>query len=74
MSEDKKKSMPKPPAPEVGSSKCPVEKCGQGSQRLQFCGEHFLWFKAGLINKRGEKPSDFDKKYQAYMHKHAKTG
>ena len=32
-----------------------------------------MWFKAGLVNRRGEKPSDFDKKYQAFLRKQAKN-
>lgn len=46
---------------------CPVEKCGKKAARSEFCAEHFLWFKEGLINRAGEKPKDFDKKYQAYL-------
>ena len=50
----------------VSMSKCPMEKCGKRSTRAQFCDEHFAWFKEGLISKSGEKPKDFDKKFQAY--------
>lgn len=46
---------------------CCVEKCGKKSDRLNFCPEHYMWFKEGLISKKGLRPSDFDKKYQAYM-------
>lgn len=49
------------------NSVCVVDKCGKKSERMNFCAEHFEWFKEGLLNKKGERPSDFDKKYQAYM-------
>lgn len=51
--------------------RCPVVDCGKSQSRLNFCSEHFTWFKEGLVNKRGEKPSDFDKKYQNYLRKRA---
>jgi hypothetical protein len=69
---DKQKA-PKPQAQEVAVSKCPVEKCGKTSERLHFCGEHFDWFKSGLVNKRGERPTDFDKKFQLYLRKQRKA-
>jgi len=46
---------------------CPV--CGGKAHRAGFCNEHFLWFKEGLVNRKGEKPKDFDKKYQHFMRK-----
>ncbi len=63
----------KPAAKEAVSSidRCPVEACGKGQKKLQFCEEHFMWFKEGLVNKRGEKPRDFDKKFQNYKRKKA---
>lgn len=51
--------------------RCPADSCKKPVRRMHFCEEHFLWYKEGLINKRGEKPSDFDKKYQNYMRKKA---
>lgn len=48
---------------------CPVEGCGKKPQRSLFCAEHFIWFKEGLISRKGEKPKDFDKKYQAFLRK-----
>jgi hypothetical protein len=69
MSKDKAK----PQAPPAGgnvvpmSTTCCVEKCTTKADRLGFCKEHYVWFKEGLVNKKGQKPSDFDKKYQAYM-------
>lgn len=51
----------------VSLTVCPVEKCGKKASRAEFCNEHFQWFKEGLIARNGEKPKDFDKKYQAYL-------
>ncbi|MGE0526878.1 MAG: hypothetical protein AB7G93_15635 [Bdellovibrionales bacterium] len=48
---------------------CCVEKCTKKADRLGFCPEHYTWFKEGLINKKGQKPSDFDKKYQAFTNR-----
>jgi len=49
--------------------RCPVENCGLKATRMNFCKEHFTWFKEGLVNKNGEKPKDFDKKYMAFKRK-----
>lgn len=46
--------------------RCPVDKCGKKTERSSFCKEHFIWFKEGLVSRKGEKPKDFDKKYQAF--------
>lgn len=51
----------------ISATNCSVDKCGKKTERMGFCSEHFAWFKEGLINKKGERPSDFDKKYQAYV-------
>jgi hypothetical protein len=58
-----------PPAGNVVplNTNCCVSKCGKKSDRMNFCAEHYTWFKEGLVNKKGERPPDFDKKYQAYM-------
>jgi hypothetical protein len=48
---------------------CCVDKCGKKIDRMNFCTEHYAWFKEGLVSKAGARPSDFDKKYQAYMTK-----
>ena len=50
---------------------CPVEACGKKPRRAGFCEEHFVWFKEGLCNRKGQKPSDFDKKYQAFKRRAA---
>ena len=49
------------------STACCVEKCTSKVFKMTFCPEHFAWFKEGLVNKKGERPADFDKKYQAFM-------
>lgn len=53
----------------VVSMNCCVDKCGKRVEKMTFCAEHFGWFKEGLVNRQGQKPSDFDKKYQSYMTK-----
>lgn len=57
----------------LGLTVCPVEKCGKKASRMEFCNEHFVWFKEGLVARNGEKPKDFDKKYQAFLHRHKKA-
>ena len=49
------------------ATSCCVEKCVSKVHKMTFCSEHYMWFKEGLVNKKGQKPTDFDKKYQAYM-------
>lgn len=51
----------------MGSTTCCVEKCTGKTDKMNFCKEHYMWFKEGLVNKKGQKPSDFDKKYQAFL-------
>ena len=70
MSKNKKKAT----TPNMGSvselpRRCPV--CVDKAQRAGFCEEHFVWFKEGLINRKGEKPKDFDKKYAYFLRKQA---
>lgn len=48
-------------------TRCVAEGCSHKSARMNFCNEHFTWFKEGLVTKEGQRPSDFDKKHQAYM-------
>lgn len=59
------------PTQNQSGERCLAENCKKSMERMHFCAEHFLWYKEGLINKRGEHPSDFDKKYQNYIHKKA---
>jgi hypothetical protein len=59
-------------APVAGlTSGCIAEGCKAKSDRLNFCAEHFQWFKEGLVTKLGKRPTDFDKKYVNYMRKKA---
>jgi hypothetical protein len=55
----------------VSLSRCKAEGCSKKSEVMDFCKEHFDWFKFGLITKEGKRPVDFDKKYQAYLKRHA---
>jgi hypothetical protein len=50
-------------------SSCPVEDCRNKPRRAGFCEDHFIWFKEGLVNRKREKPKDFDKKMQAYLNR-----
>lgn len=50
---------------------CIAEGCKAKSNRLNFCNEHYDWFKQGLVTKAGARPTDFDKKYVNYMKKKA---
>jgi hypothetical protein len=50
----------------TGFEKCKTDGCKQPEARFTFCGEHYEWFKFGLITKAGQKVSDFDKKFGHY--------
>lgn len=54
-------------------TRCKAESCNAKIARMNFCDEHFTWFKEGLITKEGQKPKDFDKKYNDYMNRHKKA-
>ena len=54
-------------------SNCCAEKCTKKADKMNFCPEHYSWFKEGLLNKKGQKPSDFDKKFQAFLMKQKKA-
>jgi len=43
-------------------SRCKVEDCTKKSDKAEFCAEHFMWFKEGLVTKEGKKPVDFERK------------
>lgn len=62
---------PNPPPVATMPDRCPVEACGKPQKKLHFCAEHFIWYKEGLVNKKGEKPRDFDKKFQHFKRKTA---
>ncbi len=51
----------------LSPQKCTADDCKKKPTRAGFCDEHYEWFKEGLITKEGHRPSDFDKKYQAFM-------
>jgi hypothetical protein len=34
---------------------------------MNFCPEHYAWFKEGLVSKTGQKPTDFDKKWHDFQ-------
>ena len=51
----------------IGSGQCLSEECKKKASRAGFCEEHYVWFKEGLLNKKGQRPSDFDKKHQAFL-------
>ena len=53
-------------------SNCKAEGCKKKAEKMDFCSEHYDWFKFGLITKEGKKPIDFDKKYAAFS-KHRKV-
>ena len=53
----------------VALGNCKSEKCSKKDEKMGFCKEHYVWFKEGLITREGKRPSDFDKKYQAFMHR-----
>lgn len=61
------------PSPVVNlPTNCKAEGCKKKSEKMDFCSEHYDWFKWGLLTREGKKPIDFDKKYQAYT-KHKKV-
>lgn len=47
-------------------TRCSAEGCSKKTDHANFCNEHYDWFKFGLITRDGKRPSDFDKKFQAY--------
>lgn len=62
----------KKPEPATSADKCKSEGCKHPEARFTFCGDHYEWFKFGLITKEGKKVSDFDKKlahFEAFVEK-----
>tara|TARA_B100001248_G_C27399748_1_gene469154 strand:- start:84 stop:296 length:213 start_codon:yes stop_codon:yes gene_type:complete len=51
----------------ISISRCQAEDCAKKDKKAGFCEEHYVWFKEGLITKKGEKVKDFDKKWQHFM-------
>ncbi len=65
-------------APQAGGNvvslgRCTTQGCSKKPELMNFCKEHYDWFKFGLITKTGERPSDFDKKYIAYQKRQKKA-
>lgn len=72
MAKDQENKAKAPPANVVAlPSRCAVDACGKKISKMNFCDEHFGWFKEGLVNKAGVKPKDFDKKFQAFLNRKA---
>ncbi len=70
---DKKQNVPAPMNNVVAMpNRCGVKDCKKAPTLVNFCAEHYEWFKFGMITKNGDKPVDFDKKHQAFM-KHKKA-
>ncbi|MEQ1875434.1 MAG: hypothetical protein ABL958_02230 [Bdellovibrionia bacterium] len=63
---DKKEAATAPAASSSRGGLCLAEGCGKGSERAEFCGLHFQWFKLGLITRTGARAKDFDKKFQQH--------
>lgn len=55
----------------LSAHKCTAENCKAKPDRAGFCGEHYGWFKEGLLTLEGYKAKDFDKKYHAFMRRKA---
>lgn len=69
MSEKKnqEKQIPQNNVVSLQSMKCKAEGCKKKPERADFCSEHYLWFKEGLITAEGYHAKDFDKKYQIFL-------
>ncbi len=46
---------------------CQSTGCKERPKRANFCNEHFIWYKEGLITTEGVRAKDFDKKYQHFL-------
>lgn len=64
-------SKPKQPETTV-VERCKAQECKKEGTRMGFCAEHYEWFKFGLINKKGEKVPDFERKFEHYLAYQAK--
>jgi len=53
--------------------KCHGEECKKNPERAGFCGEHYVWFKEGLMTVDGYRAKDFDKKYHAWLRRTQKA-
>lgn len=50
------------PVAPTNSGFCIADGCKKSTELAEFCSNHFVWFKLGLITKRGTKAKDFEKK------------
>lgn len=55
----------------ISEHKCKFVECKKSPEKANFCKEHFIWFKEGLLTKDGTKAPDFDKKYYNYKKRSA---
>lgn len=58
----KKEQSSASPGPSTSSGFCIADGCKKSTELAEFCGQHFVWFKLGLITKKGSKAKDFEKK------------
>ena len=73
MAEKKKKPANRPQNVVSLPTRCLATGCNEKPKRLNFCKEHFQWFKEGLVTRAGTKAKDFDKKYQIFLKRQKKT-
>ncbi len=53
--------------------KCVADDCKKKPDRANFCEEHYMWFKEGLLTTEGHKAKDFDKKYHSWLRRTQKV-
>jgi len=58
---------------QLHADKCAAQECKKGPEKANFCKEHFVWFKEGLITIGGDRSKDFDKKYHAWLRRTSKA-
>jgi hypothetical protein len=79
VAENKSKTAPAPEKQAPGNvvtlnaHQCTAEGCKKKPDRAGFCGEHYMWFKEGLITLEGYRAKDFDKKYNAFLQRAKKA-
>lgn len=64
---DQAKKGPKLEGDASGPVNCGSQGCTKKSWRFGFCEEHYEQYKFGLINKKGQKVPDYDKKFEHYL-------
>jgi hypothetical protein len=55
----------------LDSYRCIAEGCKVKHVRANFCGQHYDWFKSGLITAEGYKAKDFQRKFEQMQAKKA---